>query len=185
MDAISGLAIPARPRLAELGASLRDLRVDDALLAAALPPDTGRPYGRRVLIQTPGLEGMIACWNPGVPCAVHDHGGSVGAVRVLAGTGIHRQYTVADGALHLVAEDPVAPGDILVCGSTFVHAMESGQDEPMITLHLYGPTIPHMIVWDQEAGRTLKVSGGCGAWVPSEQESDLLLEVREGLVPVW
>jgi len=185
VDAISGLRIPDRPQLPELGDALRSLELDAELLATAQPPDPGRPYGRRVLLQTATLEGMIACWKPGVPCAVHDHGGSVGAVRVLAGTGLHRQYTVSEGALHLVAEDPVAPGDILVCGSTFVHAMESGLEEPMITLHLYGPTLPHMIVWDQQTGRTLKVSGGCGAWVPAEHEADQLLEVREGLVPAW
>ena len=45
--------------------------------------DTNRPYGRRVLHESATLEAMIAGWTPHAPCAPHDHGGSIGAIRVL------------------------------------------------------------------------------------------------------
>jgi len=185
LEAISGLKAPDSPCPTDLRALLMGVEVTPELLAAARPPLAHRPYGRQVLLDTAGLEGMIARWNPGVPCAVHDHGNSVGAVRVLAGTGIHRQYHVSGGELHLVAEDPIGPDDVLQCGPTFVHAMESDHAEPLVTLHLYGPSIPYMIVWDVPNNRTLKVDGGCGAWVPDATELDLLLEERPGLVAPW
>ncbi len=185
LEAIEGLKAPDSPCPADLRVLLQGVEVTPELLDAADPPTRHRPYGRKVLLNTPGLEGMIARWNPGVPCAVHDHGNSAGAVKVLAGMGTHRQYHVAGGKLHLVAEDPVGPGDILQCGPTFVHAMESSLDAPLYTLHLYGPSIPYMIVWDVPNNRTLKVDGGCGAWVPGADELELLLEERPGLVAPW
>lgn len=185
LDAITGLTVPASTAPADLRELLNAVEVTPELLAATTPPLAHRPYGRRVLLNTAGLEGMIARWNPGVPCAVHDHGNSAGAVRVLAGSGTHRQYHVTGGQLHLVAEDPIVPGDILQCGPTFVHAMASSAHEELVTLHLYGPSIPYMIVWDVPNDRTLKVDGGCGAWVPDEHEQALLLEERPGLVAPW
>ncbi len=163
----------------------KGVEVTPELLEATDAPLPHRPYGRKVLLNTTELEGMIAQWNPGVPCSVHDHGQSAGAVRVLAGSGIHRQYHVLDGTLHLVAEDSIQAGDILQCGPDFVHAMESSLHEALITLHLYGPSIPHMIVWDVPNDRTLKVDGNCGAWVPDADEPGMLLEERPGLVPGW
>lgn len=185
LEAISRLPAPDAPGPADLRALLQGVEVTPELLAAAQPPQPHRPYGRKVLLNTAGLEGMIAQWNPGVPCAVHDHGNSAGAVRVLAGSGTHRQYHVMGGKLHLVAEDPIKSDDILQCGPTFVHAMESSEHEALVTLHLYGPSIPYMIVWDVPNNRTLKVDGGCGAWVPDASELSLLLEERPGLVAAW
>jgi predicted metal-dependent enzyme (double-stranded beta helix superfamily) len=184
LEVISGFKAPDISCPGDLRALLNGIEVSDELLAATVAPSPHRPYGRRVLLDTAGLEGMIAKWNPGVPCAVHDHGKSAGAVKVMAGSGTHRQYHLAHGKLQLVAEDPIAPGDILLCGPAFVHAMESGP-EPLVTLHLYSPTIPHMIVWDVTGNRTLKVDGGCGAWIPGPDELALLLEERPGLVAPW
>lgn len=185
LETLSGLTAPDCPGPADLRTLLMKVDVTPELLDATNAPLPHRPYGRKVLLNTAGLEGMIAQWNPGVPCAVHDHGRSVGAVRVLAGSGIHRQYHVKDGKLLLVAEDTIQADDILQCGPTFVHAMESSRHEALITLHLYGPSIPYMIVWDEPNNRTLKVDGSCGAWVPDPDESEMVLEERPGLVPAW
>ena len=138
LETLSGLTDPDCPGPADLRTLLMKVDVTPELLDATNAPLPHRPYGRKVLLNTAGLEGMIAQWNPGVPCAVHDHGRSVGAVRVLAGSGIHRQYHVKDGKLLLVAEDTIQADDILQCGPTFVHAMESSRHEALITLHLYG-----------------------------------------------
>ena len=152
---------------------LRDVldgAIDADELDTLLIEDEEHPYGRRVLLDGPVMEMMIASWTRGVPCAPHDHGGSVGAVRVLRGEAIHRMYRLGPSGLELVVEERVGPGDVLACGPDLVHSMvDAGADEKLATLHLYTGPIPYMVVYDVEGQRTLQVSGACGAWVPGPE----------------
>jgi cysteine dioxygenase len=153
----------------------------DALAFAT--PDPSHPYGRRVLIQTPELEGMIATWTRAFPCAPHDHGGSEGVVRVLQGALIHRMWRVEGGRLVLVAEERNVAGDLLYCGAHLVHSMvDAGDPLPLVTLHLYHDPITHMVVYDRAVERTYVVQGKCGAWVPVS-EPELIRSAHDGLLP--
>lgn len=144
----------------------------------AMPDDT-RPYGRRVLLAGAGVEVMVATWTRGVPCAPHDHGGALGAVQVLQGRARHRVWQVVDGDLQLVKEHTAAPGELLVCGPDMIHSMgDDGDAEPLMTLHLYTPSIDFMVVYDQERSETLVVDGDCGAWVP---EPERVRHTAEGM----
>jgi predicted metal-dependent enzyme (double-stranded beta helix superfamily) len=146
--------------------------------------DPSRPYGRHVLLNGDNLEVMIATWTPGVRCAPHDHGGSEGVVRVLQGRARHRIYAVRESGLEVVREETASVGEILVCGKHLVHSMgDDGAELPLVTLHMYTGPVPHMVVYDVENNRTLKVAGGCGAWVP-EPESGMLLSEQPGMVPI-
>lgn len=157
------------PPLTAILSALREVRPCELELAASLRPDPGRPYGRRVFLGTPAVEGMLATWTPGASCAPHDHGGSSGGVRVLRGVATHRIYRVIDGALRLIAEERAAAGDVLAFGAGLIHSMgDGGGDASLVTLHLYAGPIPHMVVYDLTRGETLKVDGGCGAWVPDD-----------------
>jgi hypothetical protein len=163
------LLAEAAPPLPVITRALRDVRPCELELAAALRPDPGRPYGRRVFLGTQAVEGMLATWTPGASCAPHDHGGSSGGVRVLRGVAIHRIYRVIDGALTLIAQERAAAGEVLVFGAGLIHSMgDGGGEASLVTLHLYAGPIPHMVVYDLERGETLKVDGGCGAWVPDD-----------------
>lgn len=169
--------------------SLAALR--QVLLSAEIPPravaelsrgDPNRPYGRRVLHADAHFEAMIALWTRGTPCAPHDHGGSVGGVRVLQGEALHRVYRVGPAGLELVREERVAAGDVLSCGPDLVHAMEdAGAALPLATLHLYAGPIDHMVVYDEAGGRTLVVEGGSGAWLPWDQP-ELIRRVHDGFL---
>ena len=171
----------------EAGASLADLSkaaaepsVADADIQAHIKVDTARPYGRQVLLATDKVEGMIARWTRGVPCAPHDHGGSFGAVRLLRGAAIHRVWRVTPEGLELLQEDRVEAPAVLSCGPHMVHSMvDGGAEEPLTTLHLYIDPIDHMMVYDLDGNRTLKVDGGCGAWLPDD-EPELIRDQREG-----
>jgi cysteine dioxygenase len=152
---------------------------DGTGLAELLHPDPERPYGRRVLLDGPHAEMMLATWTRGRPCAPHDHGGSIGAVRVVRGRARHRVHRVHDGALRTLHEETLEAGTVLTCGPTLVHSMaDDGAEDGLVTLHLYVGPIPHMTVFDLEAGRTLQVSGDCGAWVPGPEG---ILAARDGL----
>ena len=131
--------------------------------------DASKPYGRRVLLETDALEMMVARWTPGHPCAPHDHGGSLGAVRVLQGRAKHRIWRCIDGMLRAVHEELVDPGGVMSCGSDLIHSMgDDGAPEPLITLHMYTKSIDHMVVYDLKEDETLVVEGSCGAWVPHD-----------------
>jgi cysteine dioxygenase len=176
-------ALAERP----MGASLSDLA--DVARAAVLTDDeidevvrsdSSKPYGRRVLLNTRVVEGMIARWTRGVPCAPHDHGGSYGAVRILQGSALHTVWKVVDGALVKMHEGMVHAGDVLTCGPEMVHSMvDGGAEQPLTTLHLYVDPIDHMFVYDLNGGSTYVVDGGCGAWLPLD-EPRLIRSVHAG-----
>jgi cysteine dioxygenase len=145
-------------------------KVDGPTLQALRRPDPDHPYGREVLPGGDAVEVMVATWTPGVPCAPHDHGGAFGAVQVLQGRARHRIWKVEGGRLRLIKEHVVQPGELLACGPDMVHSMgDDGADEPLMTLHLYTPSIEFMVVYDQDGDQTLVVDGDCGAWVPEAQ----------------
>ena len=160
---------PAERTLPGLAALARRVQLCPGGLAALRCPDPTKPYGRRVLFADPHVECMVATWTEGSRCAVHDHGGASGVIRVLEGEGENLLYQI-DGRLRLVAEQRTAEGEVLSVGARALHAMgcRSARGQPsLMTLHLYTPTIPHMIVYDSD--ETLIVDGGCGAWVPTDR----------------
>ncbi len=148
-------------------------------LEELMQPDPRHPYGRRVLIQSEVLESMLATWTPGDHCAPHDHGGSLGCVRVLRGVADHRIYRVEDGELLTVRTERVEAGSSVVAGPDLIHSMgDGGGEESLVTLHLYTDPIDHMVVYDLERRRTLVVDGGCGAWLPYDEPHLLRLQAE-------
>jgi predicted metal-dependent enzyme (double-stranded beta helix superfamily) len=161
--------------LSDLRGLAEGIDLDATQRDALRMPDPSRPYGRRVLMADPLLEVMVASWTPGVMCAPHDHGGSVGAVKVLQGRARHRVYKVEAGALVLAAEHTVEAGEVLACGPDLIHAMgDDGAADPLMTLHLYTDSIDFMVVYEPAGPQTHVVSGSCGAWVPHDQPAQLL-----------
>lgn len=167
---------------AAVAAWIAGLPLDAAEIAALRAPDLSRPYGRRVLVTGGGVEVMLATWSPGARCAPHDHGGATGAVRVLAGRCAHFVYRPAGADLEEVSVGLHGAGDVLDASQDLVHAMEDlDPAEPLITLHVYVPGIPRMVVYDVEGGRTLLLGGDCGAWVPDDPAT--ILSSVAGFVP--
>jgi len=158
-------------------------QVSNLLIQADMAPDevdarrvsdSTKPYGRHVLLETAHVEAMMANWTARTWCSPHDHGGSVGGVRILRGKALHRIFKVTDGGLRQVKEETIETGGILRCGSSLVHQMRA-LDDTLVTLHLYAGPIPFMNVYEE--GSRYVVDGGCGAWVPHDQP-DLLREVH-------
>lgn len=170
LERCRGIGERPSPSLADMKAAL-STAVDASELDAMLVDDPTRPYGRKVLLDGPHMEMMIASWTRGRVCAPHDHGGSVGAVRILRGEAIHKVWRLVDGGMELALEERVGPGHILACGPDLVHSMgDAGAAEKLATLHLYRDPIPFMVVYDQKRTRTLQVAGTCGAWIPGPDQ---------------
>lgn len=167
IDPCRALTAQQAPSLSAILEVAEQIELSDADLDALAQPDLAHPYGRRVLLADPRLEVMIATWTPGVTCAPHDHGGSVGGVRVLRGRSRHRIYTIEDGQLVLCREHTASPGEILSFGPNLIHSMTSDDpDTPLMTLHFYTDAIEMMVIYTDSD--TLAVEGSCGAWVPED-----------------
>lgn len=171
-------------RLPDLTSALAAIDVDASTREALRIHDARHPYGRRVVLETPFVESMVATWNPAFPCAPHDHGGSIGGVKVLQGVARHRLWRIREGKLQLALEELRGVGDVLTCGPDLVHSMGcAGAGEPLMTLHLYSGPIGHMVVYDRATQSTYVVDGGCGAWVPLDQP-ELIVAHYEGILSV-
>lgn len=172
-DACRQLAVQPTIRLGCLVALARSVELTAAQLDLLQQPDLSKPYGRRVLMATDRLEVMVATWTPGVPCAPHDHGGSVGAVKVLRGAADHQVWSLQrHPTRHLKLEHrhTAHAGEILACGPDLIHSMVSADPTcPLVTLHLYTQSIPYMVVYNPDQDETLLVDGGCGAWIPDDR----------------
>ena len=168
LDPCRELTARQAPCLRSILEIARQITLTDTDLDALAHPDLEHPYGRRVLMAKPRLEVMVATWTPGTPCAPHDHGGSVGGVKVLRGTSLHRIYEVVEGALVLRREHTAGPGEVLAFGPNLIHSMSSADpNTPLMTLHFYTDAIEFMIVYTDD--ETLAVDGGCGAWMPEDE----------------
>lgn len=171
-----------QPSIEDLISVLCGDRLGNREVASLGRPDPNKPYGRHVLFANDVLEGMVAQWTPGTPCAPHDHGGSHGAVRVISGEALHTVWAVEEGELVAMETTRHGVGDVLPAPPHMIHSMQdAGGDAPLITLHLYTDAIDHMVVYDRDSGRTCIVDGSCGAWIP-ESSRDGLRASYEGFI---
>ena len=156
--------------LGDISAVLSGAALDRGRIRKLEHPDPRRPYGRHVFLEGAQVEGMVATWTRAYPCAPHDHGGSVGGVRVLRGAALHRMYRLEGQTLSLAREERVATGGVVLCGPELIHSMQdAGDEEQLMTLHLYASPIEEMRVYDLASTTTYVVDGGCGAWVPVDE----------------
>jgi len=161
-------------RTSDLVALLRQVVVDTEMIQSLMQVDESHPYGRRVLLNHPKLEVMVATWTRGVHCAPHDHHDSRSAIRVLQGRSHHRMFQCANGKLRQTLSERKTADQILLCPPYQIHAMgDDGAEQPLVTLHVYAGSIDNMVVYGES--ETLIVTGACGAWIP---ESDVDVVAR-------
>lgn len=142
-----------------------DLLPRRQLLGMAEAPINGRPYGRRLLDAGQRGEVLLMSWNPGVRCAPHDHDGAHGAMFVLRGSLVERDYDY-HGELRLRGQRDLAEGTVFRLPEGRIHDMV-GYDGA-VTLHVYVPRIERMRIFDTQRRRTLTVGEDIGAWLPGD-----------------
>ena len=159
-------------RTVDLIEFLQAVEIEDVQLSQLIHPDSKHPYGRRVLLNHPRLEVMVATWTRGFPCAPHDHHDSRSAIRVLQGRSHHRMFQCRMGGLKETLSERKGKDDVLLCPPYQIHGMgDDNAEEPLVTLHVYTGSIDNMVVYSDT--ETLIVSGACGAWVP-DAECDVI-----------
>jgi predicted metal-dependent enzyme (double-stranded beta helix superfamily) len=143
----------AHERLMELA---RRLRLSDELigLRSAFAADQ---YARNLVCRTPCFELLVLCWRPGHLSTIHDHAGSLNAIRVHSGRLTSRLFVpvrgrpLGAGPVEMTAEEHVDPGDDLVgVDRDGIHQLANTSDEDLVTVHVYAPPLSELTVYDTE-----------------------------------
>jgi cysteine dioxygenase len=153
----------AHARLMELA---RRLRPSDELIGLR-SSFAEEQYARNLVCRTPYFELLVLCWRPGQASTIHDHAGSLNAIRVHAGRLTSRLFVpvrgqpMGTGPVEMTAEEYVGPGDDLVgLDRDGIHQLANTSDEDLITVNVYAPPLSELTVYDTESGfverRTLR-----------------------------
>jgi len=106
-----------------------------------------RGYQRNLLRGTGRYEALLMCWRRGQRSPVHDHAGSLCAVRVLRGVVTETRYERgADGELSPAGTVRHPAGSVCVSYDADIHEIsneESGETD-LMTLHVYLPPLRSM-----------------------------------------
>jgi cysteine dioxygenase len=131
----------------DLLALAEQLELPDDLVDGHLTfdPDT---YARNLILRTPGFELLALCWQPGQRSTIHDHGGSVGVVRVYEGDLTSRLYGAPDDEpARLISEDVVGPGTHAAVDRPDIHQLANETGKDLVTIHFYSPPLAALGVY--------------------------------------
>lgn len=99
-------------------------------------------YGRKMVYKGENYEIMVMSWKQGDFSAIHDHGHTMwGAVKIF-GKAEHATFRWEDEDLSTLARWQVKEGDVLGVGHSLVHQMGNSDQEPFLSLHIYGHIDP-------------------------------------------
>src|SRR5450756_3202108 len=100
-------------------------------------------YARNLVCRTPSFELLVLCWRPGHESTIHDHAGSLNAIRVYRGELVSRVFVPAagrpagTGPVALLAEERVRPGGWTGVNRGGIHQIVNTKDEGLVTVHVY------------------------------------------------
>jgi predicted metal-dependent enzyme (double-stranded beta helix superfamily) len=106
-----------------------------------------------LLLATPVYDAWVLGWSPGQGIALHDHGGSSGAVCVVAGR-LLETYATGDALSARILD----AGDAVTFGRTHRHGISNVHDAPATSIHVYSPPLALMTYYDRDATRTEPVA---------------------------
>jgi predicted metal-dependent enzyme (double-stranded beta helix superfamily) len=139
-------------RLLDLAAGLT---LDDELVARRTV-FAREGYARNLVCRSPELEVLVLCWRPGQQSTIHDHAGSLNAIRVHHGRLISRLYLAAGdaapgrGPVRLAAEQTVDAGSLIGLDRAGIHQLANLSADELVTVHLYAPPLPAVNVYSTE-----------------------------------
>ncbi|HXG67542.1 MAG TPA: cysteine dioxygenase family protein [Blastocatellia bacterium] len=131
---------------------------------------TPRKYARNLIARSDYAELLLLCWHSGQRTPIHDHGGSVGVVRVCEGLMTETMYERApEGHVRPYDTHRWGPGGITGADVPDIHQLlnlqPAGRD--MVTLHCYAPPLSVLNTFSPRSSRTRRwregyFTGGAG-----------------------
>ncbi len=113
-------------------------------------------YTRNLVCRTPAFELLVLCWRPGHESTIHDHAGSLNAIRVFRGALTSRVFVPTAGSpagagpVVLSSEERLAPGRAVGVDRGGVHQLANTAPEDLITVHVYSPPLTELVVYSTD-----------------------------------
>lgn len=140
----------------QLMASVARLRLSDELVAAHARFTPG-DYTRNLVLRTAVFELLVLCWRPDQHTTIHDHDGSLNAIRVHSGELTSRLYLAASGTppratgpVRMSHEHRVRRGAMTGAGRDGIHQLANTGTEDLITIHVYTPPLMRLTVYAED-----------------------------------
>lgn len=141
-----GARLLACEDVAALRAALEAVQLDDVADAVRLSPEG---YARVPLAISDAAEVLLLAWLPGQRTLVHDHGLSIGFVKVLAGEGRDESFALVEERAVLADARAFGEGALLVERPEQVHRIVNDGAGILITLHVYAPSLRGTRVYEE------------------------------------
>lgn len=109
-----------------------------------------RGYARNTVYRDEVFEILMICWKNGQRSLIHDHGRSLGAVKVLQGVLTESLFAVApNGMIKPIASEDYQPGSIQLETQSTIHQVSNLQSLSLttISLHVYTPPLEQMNIY--------------------------------------
>jgi cysteine dioxygenase len=138
--------LQARPSLAELAAQVSRLhiRCEDVVDFIRF---SERGYQRNLVKAGPWYNLLVLCWKNGQRSPIHDHKGSVCALRVLRGVLTETLFEFSpNGHVKAVTSRDFGPGSVVASQDSDLHQVSNLQagSADLVTLHVYAPALEFM-----------------------------------------
>jgi hypothetical protein len=118
--------------------------IAQGLAAVSVPWElaTGRTPTERefeLLLSTDSYDAWLVHWPAGTGLEAHDHGGSAGAVAVVAGT--LDEDAIVDG---VAVHRHISKGEVITFNGDHIHAVSNRHSVGATTVHVYSPPLRTM-----------------------------------------
>ena len=135
-----------RPPLTELKAQVSRLRLECEDVAEFIR-FSERGYQRNLVRAGRWYNVLVLCWKNGQRSPIHDHAGSVCALRVLRGVLTETVFeSTSNGHVKAMMSRDFAPGSVVCTQDSDLHQvsnLQPGTDD-LVTLHVYSPALELM-----------------------------------------
>ena len=144
---------PARADVARLAEMARSIARARPLWQRLVRHDPAQ-RGFVRLYSTPEVEAWILAWTEEQAIELHDHGGSCGAVMVVAGE-------LTESFTDLVTRNPLQhvrwpTGSARFFDANHIHDLQNRGCTPATSIHVYSPPLSSMTFYDHRAGSFLE-----------------------------
>ncbi|MEX0802630.1 MAG: cysteine dioxygenase family protein [Candidatus Binatia bacterium] len=107
-------------------------------------------YSRNIVVRDKQFEILMICWKSGQRSLIHDHGDSLGGVKVLRGILTESLFTPAlNGMIKPVTSTDYQSGDVQIEEKSTIHQVSNLQPggRDAISLHAYLPPFGRMNIY--------------------------------------
>jgi predicted metal-dependent enzyme (double-stranded beta helix superfamily) len=143
--------LPTRPKPSRASLSPPALAVMAEGLASVvtaesvpLRPGIDRSFSK--LLATEDYEVWLIAWAPTGALDLHDHGGSTGVVRVVAGELVEAYTDLVER--QRLRSATFGPGETVALPPTRVHEVWNPGPRPALSIHIYSPPLTTMTFYD-------------------------------------